>query len=209
MLNISQLAASGPNDSDLSDEDDNPSDVEHYDHESPGTHEEVQESQGELGAPKADGKPKKKRKIKTLADEAAAALESSEEKPKKKAKKAKTPKEPKPKKERKPRAKKAPKEPKKGPGRGIRADGKPRRKPGTNPPKSEEAAKYGRKVAKLRAAAGMTQAQLAEKCGFGQPTIANIERGTIPAGERKINGEPSAKARLAKALKEPSLGPKE
>lgn len=183
-MTFSQIGPDDGNETNEEREDDEV--VERFDHDCPPTHEEEQERQAELGAPKAEGGKKKGKKAKT----------------------PKAPKEPKAPKAKKPRKPKAEK-PAKGPGRGIRADGKPRRKPGTNPPKSEEAAKYGRKVAKLREAMGWTQAVLAEKCGFGQPTIANIERGTIPAGERKINGEPSAKARLAKALKEPSLGPKE
>jgi ribosome-binding protein aMBF1 (putative translation factor) len=89
----------------------------------------------------------------------------------------------------------------KGPGRGIRADGKPRRKPGTNPPKSKAALVFGRRVAKLRAAKGWTQAQLAEKIGCVQSAIANIERG-VSDGRRRSG------AALAKALKCKALAPK-
>lgn len=69
-----------------------------------------------------------------------------------------------------------------------------RKKPGTNPPKSEAHAKYGRAIAKARAAKGLTQRQLAEKTGLTQPGIANIERG-VGGGTRE-----ETRKKLAKAL---------
>jgi ribosome-binding protein aMBF1 (putative translation factor) len=80
-----------------------------------------------------------------------------------------------------------------GPGRGRRADGKPRRKARTNPPLNEAAAAFGRKMAKARTAKEWTQARLAEKLGMSQPGIANLERG-ISAGSKVT------KAKICKAL---------
>jgi len=74
--------------------------------------------------------------------------------------------------------------------RGVRKDGKPRRRPGTNPPSTKENGAYGKKVAAARAKKDWTQKQLAEKVGFSQPGIANIERGVIGASDeakKKIN----------------------
>jgi len=97
-----------------------------------------------------------------------------------------------------PRSPKAPKAKKEKTGRFGRhsqtmADGT-RRKPGTNPPMSEEAAKYGRKVAKARHAKGWTQRQLADKVGLTQPGVANIERGTTGGGKE------ATREKLAKVL---------
>lgn len=55
------------------------------------------------------------------------------------------------------------------------ADG--RRKPGTNPPRSEAARRFGKAVARARAAKGMSQLGLSVKIGITQPGLANIERG--------------------------------
>jgi ribosome-binding protein aMBF1 (putative translation factor) len=84
----------------------------------------------------------------------------------------------------------------KGPGRGIRADGKPRRKQGTNPPKNKATRAYGKKVAAARLKKGWTQKELARRAGLSQPGLANIERGVAGASEK-------AQAKIAKALKGP------
>lgn len=152
-----------------------------YDHESPPTHEAEQEksdlgkTSGKVSGRKSGAKKKAGKKI-----------SKKSEKPKARAKKVA------PKKTKGRSSSKAPKE-RKAPAagrRGVRKDGKPHRKPGTNPPVSEAAAKFGRKVAKLRAEKGWSQVTLAEKCSakaerkIGQPTIANIERGVANAGPR-------------------------
>lgn len=160
-----------------------------------GTHEQVQAEQPELGkvralrAPKArKGSGKKSGKKPGKKRAASRKPSKSSKKParrsaatrktaSKKAKASKTAKVPKP----------------AGPGRGIRADGKPRRKPGTNPPKTEAAGIYGRKIAKARKAQELTQKALAAKVGLSQPGLANIERGVGPAGEK-------TRAKLEKAL---------
>jgi transcriptional regulator with XRE-family HTH domain len=43
---------------------------------------------------------------------------------------------------------------------------------------NEVAKQIGQRIIELRKAAGMTQLQLAEKCGMAQPNIARIENGT-------------------------------
>jgi DNA-binding XRE family transcriptional regulator len=73
-----------------------------------------------------------------------------------------------------------------GPGgspRGIRQDGKPRRKPGTNRAKSKEAAAFGKKIAKARKKLGLKQWEVAKKAGLSQPGYANIERGVAGTTE--------------------------
>lgn len=69
-----------------------------------------------------------------------------------------------------------------------------RRKPGTNPPMSEKARRYGKKVAAARAKKGWTQAVLAKKIGITQPGLANIERGVGGGGREET------RRKLAKAL---------
>jgi transcriptional regulator with XRE-family HTH domain len=77
------------------------------------------------------------------------------------------------------RGKRAAKEPKAAASgkRGVRKDGQPRRKAGTNPPRNEGTLRVGLAIAKARKGAGLTQRQLAEQVGMVQPAIANIERG--------------------------------
>ena len=53
--------------------------------------------------------------------------------------------------------------------------------------------RYGRAVKAARSAKGLTQAQLAGKCGVNQPAISNIEHGRSDPSEK-------LKARLAKLL---------
>ena len=43
---------------------------------------------------------------------------------------------------------------------------------------NEVAKQIGQRIQDLRKEAGMTQTQLAEKCGMAQPNIARIEAGT-------------------------------
>ena len=43
---------------------------------------------------------------------------------------------------------------------------------------NEVAKQIGQRIQELRKEAGMTQTQLAEKCGIAQPNIARIEAGT-------------------------------
>ena len=43
---------------------------------------------------------------------------------------------------------------------------------------NEAAKQIGNRIQELRKEAGMTQTQLAEKCGMAQPNIARIEAGT-------------------------------
>ena len=97
-------------------------------------------------------------------------------------------------------AKKAAKKPKSakasGPkprGRGIRKDGKPRRRPGTNPASSPANERYGKKVAAARHKKELSQKQLADKVGCSQPGLANIERGVVGASE-------DMKKRIGKAV---------
>lgn len=77
--------------------------------------------------------------------------------------------------------------------RGVRRDGRPRKAPGTNEPRSEAAERFGHKISKLRQAKGWTQRDLATKAGLSQSGIANIERGVAHAGPRSYPG-------IAKAL---------
>lgn len=158
------------------------------DHDAPSTHEAEQEAQPDLGVEK----PVKKARAKKS--------KAKKEKAPAKAKKSKAAK-----KEPKPKAKKAPKTKKAKagtPGHAGKhgktiADG--RKKPGTNEPVSDQAAKYGRKVAKLRAALELTQKELAAKIGLSQPGVANIERGV--SGIPRLANQQA----LAKALKDNSL----
>lgn len=60
-----------------------------------------------------------------------------------------------------------------------------RRGPKGNPPEKvlrKGDAAYGKKVAAARKAKGLRQWQLAEKMGVGQPSVCNVERGTLAAG---------------------------
>ena len=69
--------------------------------------------------------------------------------------------------------------------RGVRRGAGSRRGPKGNPPEKvlrKGDAVYGRKVAAARKAKGLRQWQLAEKMGVGQPSICNVERGTLAAG---------------------------
>jgi len=45
-------------------------------------------------------------------------------------------------------------------------------------PMNEVAKQIGQRIQELRKEAGLTQTQLAEKCGMAQPNIARIEAGT-------------------------------
>ena len=45
-------------------------------------------------------------------------------------------------------------------------------------PMNEVAKQIGQRIQELRKEAGVTQTQLAEKCGMAQPNIARIEAGT-------------------------------
>jgi ribosome-binding protein aMBF1 (putative translation factor) len=130
--------------------------------------------------------PQKLVKIKRKAKAEAGSWSQPEaEKPKKKAKKVS--------KKAVPKKKAAPASGKKARGRGIRKDGKPRRSPGTNPPRDSKAAGYGKKVAAARKKKEMTQGDLARKIGVSQPGIANIERGVVGASDVMKN-------KIAKAL---------
>lgn len=63
--------------------------------------------------------------------------------------------------------------------------GASRRGPKGNPPEKvlrKGDAAYGKKVAAARKAKGLRQWQLAEKMGVGQPSVCNVERGTLAAG---------------------------
>lgn len=162
-----------------------------FDHESPPTHEEEQAKQPELGAPKP-AKAKKAKKGKTP-KRAKKAKRAAKMKPAK-GKKLKAARKP----ARKPKAAKKAKPRANTPKRGVPKDGSPRRKPGTNPARSEEAGRYGRRIAKARQAAGLTQKQLAKKVGLSQPGLANIERGVGGAGDSP-RGQ-ATRARLEKAL---------
>ena len=44
--------------------------------------------------------------------------------------------------------------------------------------RGDEAAVFGRHLRELRLARGLTQAQVAERCGTMVPVISNLERGT-------------------------------
>lgn len=44
--------------------------------------------------------------------------------------------------------------------------------------RGDEAAVFGQHLRKLRLARGLTQAQVAERCGTMIPVISNLERGT-------------------------------
>ena len=44
--------------------------------------------------------------------------------------------------------------------------------------RGDEAAVFGRHLRELRLARGLTQAQIAERCGTLVPVISNLERGT-------------------------------
>jgi transcriptional regulator with XRE-family HTH domain len=47
--------------------------------------------------------------------------------------------------------------------------------------RGDEAAVFGRHLRELRLARGLTQAQVAERCGTMVPVISNLERGvTVP-----------------------------
>ena len=47
--------------------------------------------------------------------------------------------------------------------------------------RGDEAAVFGRHLRQLRLARGLTQAQVAERCGTMVPVISNLERGmTVP-----------------------------
>lgn len=70
-------------------------------------------------------------------------------------------------------------------GKKTASTGKTRRGPKGNPPEKvlrKGDAVYGRKVAAARKAKGLRQWQLAEKMGVGQPSICNVEKGTLAAG---------------------------
>jgi ribosome-binding protein aMBF1 (putative translation factor) len=175
-----------------------------YDHESPGTHEDVQ-AESELGASVSEDAPKKakrrggkatKKSAKKAAKKAAKKGAKKAKGPKK-AKAAKEPKTPKAKAEKKPRA------PARAEGvtqkRGVPLDGSPRKAQGTNPPKNEEAAKYGRKIAKARKAMGLSQKALAVKAGLSQPGICNIERGVGGATGMREKSQ-ATRAKLEKIL---------
>lgn len=69
--------------------------------------------------------------------------------------------------------------------RGVRRGAGSRRGPKGNPPEKvlrKGDATYGKKVAAARKAKGLRQWQLAEKMGVGQPSICNVEKGTLAAG---------------------------
>lgn len=64
--------------------------------------------------------------------------------------------------------------------------------------RGDEAAVFGRHLRELRLAQGLTQAQVAERCGTMVPVISNLERGmTVPTLSTLLH--------LAKAL-ECSMG---
>lgn len=169
---------------------------EKFDHVSPPTHEEEQAKQPDLGKPKKEKtKATKEPKAKKTKREA---KPKAKKEPKVKAeKKTKTP-------------KKAPKAPKRDPKvtqlRGMPLDGSPRKAPGTNPPRSDEAGVYGRKIAKARKAKELSQRDLAAKVELSQPGLANIERGVGGAGEDTKKGR-ETRRKLEKALGLKITGP--
>jgi ribosome-binding protein aMBF1 (putative translation factor) len=71
--------------------------------------------------------------------------------------------------------------------------GKPRRRPGTNPPRTDAAGSLGKRIAAARKKKGWSQKQLAVKTGYTQPGIANMERGVAPPSDE-------ARTKLSRAL---------
>lgn len=59
-----------------------------------------------------------------------------------------------------------------------------RKRPGTNPPKDEERAVFGQKIANARIRRGLTQRELAAMLGISQSGLCNIERGVTGGGPR-------------------------
>jgi len=68
--------------------------------------------------------------------------------------------------------------------------------------RGDEAAVFGRHLRELRLARGLTQAQVAERCGTMVPVISNLERGmTVPTLSTLLHLAAALECKLGELVK--------